>query len=166
MCSSRPRARAAAGCARPVGAAFPLSAPPLLCLALQPFVVRTFICDFDRKWLYFASYFESANGKTVHAVAVTKVVVKERNGKTIPPRELFKHSHIEIPAHMQQCDEPAAGGASGAASGGAAASGEAGEDCKLGLTLQSLLEQLQHKRELRLQGAAAGATSSGQKGSQ
>lgn len=99
---------------------------------MQQFKVRTWICDFDKKWLYFAHFFESPNGKTVHAVAVTRVVLKHKSGKTIPPREFFEGQKVAIPDYMQQGDVDA--------------TKPEAESCKLGNTLHSLLQQLEERR--------------------
>ena len=66
---------------------------------LQAYRIHTFIVDHDRKWMYLGHIFESGEGSRVitHAVGFTKVVFKERSGKTIVPAAFFQSQGFQVP---------------------------------------------------------------------
>ena len=66
---------------------------------LDPIVVRARIVSVEeRKWLYVLLEYIHGRTKRVHALALTKMVFKSADRKTVPPREALQRLGYEVPA--------------------------------------------------------------------
>lgn len=54
------------------------------------FHVRSSFKAFDRKWFIAEHRFESRDGKRVYAIGHSRIVIKERSGKTIAPQKVLE----------------------------------------------------------------------------
>ncbi|KAI9026996.1 HotDog domain-containing protein [Hyaloraphidium curvatum] len=57
---------------------------------LSPFTIRSSFRTYDRKWFVLEHRVESADGRKVYAIGHSRIVVKERSGKTVPPQEVLE----------------------------------------------------------------------------
>lgn len=56
----------------------------------QRFEIQSRVLAWDKKWLFVLSKFTSNNGKTLHAIAITKYVFKKKQRITMIPEEYIK----------------------------------------------------------------------------